>query len=145
MENKCLTQGVVYCAKITTDTSQETYTGVTKNAFKVRHRGHCSSFKKAKYKNSTKLSEHVWNLKSSRNKYKIKWSILGKAKHYNPGSKECNLCNMERYYIIMKPEHSSLNKQDEMTNICVHKKQALLMNVDKPKNRKKRAGYPRKR
>ena len=50
----------------------EYYTGLTEGAFKYRLYGHNSSFKSNKQKNSTKLSKHIWWLKS--NNMLINWN-----------------------------------------------------------------------
>ena len=76
--------------------------------------------------NATKLSEYIWELKQKHETYKIKWSILNKGKMYVPGSKQCNLCDQEKYHIIMNPQMASLNKQDELLKICIHKKWLFL-------------------
>ena len=101
-----------------------------KNTFKARFRGHKSSFKKIKYLHSTRLSEHIWELKARGTQYSMKWSILGRAQPYSLGRKECNLCNLEKYFLIMNPEGATLNKQDELMAICRHRKQALLVNLE---------------
>ena len=80
------------------------------------------------------LSEHIWNIKSRGGTYNLEWSILGRGSMYKPGTKECNLCNLERYFLIMKPETATLNKFDELIKICIHRKLALLKNIRNTKN-----------
>ena len=79
--------------------------------------------------NSTTLSTHIWTLKENGTGYNIKWSILGKAKPYNPSNRKCRLCIKEKYCIIFKPEGASLNKRSELFSTCRHRKAKLLENV----------------
>ena len=41
----------------------------------------------------------------------------------------CNLCLWEKYFIICKPEMSSLNNISELISNCRHSKEFLLKNV----------------
>ena len=111
----------------TTNTS-EYYTGLTEGAFKYRLYGHNSSFKSNKQKNNTMLSKHVWWLKSNNIAYQLEWKILGKAKAYNPITKVCRLCLLEKYFIMYKPETATLNSRDEFFNPCRHKWKYMLSN-----------------
>ena len=88
-----------------------------------------TALNRKKLQNVTKLSEYIWDKKSKGEDYNIEWTILGRANQYNPASKECNLCNLEKYYIVMKPELASLNRNEEIMTICRHRKQALLCNI----------------
>ena len=58
--------------------------------------------------------------------YSIKWRTLKRAKPYNPASKSCNLCLLEKYFIIFKPEMTSLNKRNELVSSCRHANKFLL-------------------
>ena len=128
---RCLTEkSVVYYCKVTRlDTrTSEYYTGLTEGAFKYRLYGHNSSFKNNKGKNNTMLSKHVWWLKSNNIPYQLEWKILGKAKSYNPVTKVCRLCLLEKYFIMYKPETATLNSRDEFFNPCRHKWKFMLSN-----------------
>ena len=64
LEGNCLTTGVVYRAEVVPQNSSvETYTGVTKNAFKTRFYQHRDSFKSKFSDKSTTLSSFIWKLK----------------------------------------------------------------------------------
>ena len=121
---KCLSEkSVVYYCKVTRldNNTSEYYTGLTEGPFKYRLYGHNSSFKSQKNKNKTMLSKHIWWLKSNNINYQLEWKILGKAKGYNPVTKVCRLCLLEKYFIMYKPETATLNSRDEFFNPCRHK------------------------
>ena len=128
LDKKCQTNGVVYQAVVTRQDNMEveTYIGLTENSFKSRYAGHLSSFKDKKRKNATALSEHIWKLKEQNVQYSIKWKIISKAKPYSTSNKLCNLCTEEKYFIIYKPDMSSLNKRNELMSACRHRKKHLL-------------------
>ena len=128
---RCLAEkSVVYYCKVTRldNNTCEYYTGLTEGAFKYRLYGHNSSFKSNKQKNSTKLSKHIWWLKSNNIAYQLEWKILGKAKSYNPVTRVCRLCLLEKYFIMYKPETATLNSRDEIFNPCRHKWKFMLSN-----------------
>ena len=128
LEKKCLTKGIVYQATVTRQDNlkMETYIGLTENSFKSRYTGHVSSFKDQKRRNATALSEYIWKLKEKNVQYSIKWKIVSKAKSYSTSSKLCNLCTEEKFFIIHRPEMSSLNKRNELISACRHRKKHLL-------------------
>ena len=87
---------------------------------------HKSNFKLPNYEATTNLSKYIWQLKRHYIKYKIQWSIVAKAKPYNPATKTCNLCTKEKYYIIFKPETATLNSNTEMLSKCPHRKKWIF-------------------
>ena len=103
------------------DSSVETYVGLTGNDFKQRYNGHKASFRDVKKKTSTELSKHVWKLKSDNKDYSIDWKIMASAPSYSNVSKRCNLCVLEKFFIICKPQLASLNKRSELISTCRHK------------------------
>ena len=131
MDNKCLTDNVIYQATVTETTQQgqkdtEKYVGLASTTFKKRFGGHKSSFENEKYSNETTLSTHIWKLKEKGSTYKIKWRILDRGKPFNPATKTCELCTKEKFYIIFKPEMATLNSRDEFGSHCRHKKLSLV-------------------
>ena len=121
---KCTISNVVYLAEVIREDGgpTNTYTGLTEGPFKTRWQGHKTSFKLEKYKNSTKLSTYVWSLKESNIPYKIRWSISGRASTFNPNSRKCRLCLLEKFFILYHPEKSSLNQRSELFSKCLHKR-----------------------
>ena len=58
--------------------------------------------------------------------YQIKWRKVKQARSYSNVNKKCNLCLWEKYFIICKPEMSTLNRRNELSSICRHSKKFLL-------------------
>ena len=118
LENKCLSTSLVYKACVSTDENTEVknYIGLTEGTFKQKFSEHQLSFRNKKYANSTELSKHVWKLKKSGNDQNtnIKWSIITKAAQYSDGSKLCNLCLTEKFFITKAEKSNTLNKRSEL-------------------------------
>ena len=112
----------IYCCRVTRQDTQEseTYTGLAGGTFKSRFYGHNGSMNNRRQKQTT-LSNHVWDLKDNNIPYEIKWTILSKAKTFNPVTNKCRLCLKEMYYICYKPETASLNSRSEIYGDCKHK------------------------
>jgi len=124
----CLSKSVVYQATVNTKDAKpdQTYVGLTENAFKTRYTNHLASFKHSSKRNNTELSKHIWTLKDRNINFSIKWSILKQAKAYDNTTKLCNLCLWEKYFIVCRPELSTLNKRNELVCCCRHAKKFLL-------------------
>ena len=84
------------------------------------------SFRNECYKNATELSKYIWSLKERKINYKIKWRKVKQARSYSNINKKCNFCPWEKYFIICKPEMSTLNHRNEMASSCRHSKKFLL-------------------
>ena len=84
------------------------------------------SFKHESKKNDPELSKHLWQLKEQEKDFAISWKILAKAKSYSNLTKRCNLCNTEKFYILYKPDMTTLNKRNELVSTCRHKRKFLL-------------------
>lgn len=107
---------------------QQSYVGLTEGEFKSRYNNHKHSFQNPKQEHATELSKYIWKLKKSNTTYKISWKILARAKPYSNKTKRCNLCTMEKFYIIYHPELSTLNKKSELISTCRHAAKFLLKN-----------------
>ena len=118
--NKCLTRSVIYQATVETSGGKQTYIGMTDTEFKTRFRNHKQSFEKIKYENQTELSKYVWSLKKNNTSFHISWEIVDRATSYSPITKRCNLCILEKYYILRHKERASLNKRSELATNCKH-------------------------
>ena len=105
----------------------KTYTGITHSTFKQRLATHKQSFKN-KNVNQTSLSSYIWKLKDKKLNFTIKWETLFKANSFLSTSGRCDLCTMEKYHILFKPEFASLNNNNEMLKKCRHKNSLLLVN-----------------
>ena len=134
LDGKCRVSGVVYQATVkSTDqqdnTTTETYVGLADTPFKQRLANHKQSFEKEKLKKSTELSKYIWSLKDNHKQYTISWKILGKASSYSNITKRCNLCLLEKFYIICHKGKATLNRRSELVNHCRHAKKFLLCNT----------------
>ena len=129
MDGNCNVESIIYQAEVTSQTTKETYIGLCDTAFKLRYRNHTSSFRNERYRNATELSKHVWNLKDKDIQYNIKWRKIKQARSYSNVAKKCNLCLWEKYFILCKPEMSSLNNRNELVSYCRHSRKFLLRNV----------------
>ena len=129
VENKCLSESVVYKATLeTTDRSE--YIGLTDNTFKTRYDNHTYSFRNEAKKGATTLAAHCWK-KGFTPSPKIKWKILKKCPRYEPGQKACQLCLCEKFFIIKNMNNPrSLNKRADIGNKCVlHKYKHYLDHI----------------
>ena len=104
---KCLSKkSIVYTCKVKVtrldDFTVKTYTGLTEGPFKQSLYGQNSNFKKKKQRNRTMLSKYIWylNLKDNSIPYQLSWSILGRAKGFNPVIGVNRLCLLEKYFIM---------------------------------------------
>ena len=127
VDQKCLSEGVVYQAEVTRDDGvKDSYVGLTERTFKDRWTKHKSSFRTRNPKNASGLSRYIWNLEDIGMGYKIDWRILSRAKPFDPASGVCRLCIREKYYIIFKPELSTINCRNEIAGPCLHKASRLI-------------------
>ena len=129
MDGKCNDQSIIYQAEVTTSASRETYIGLCDTTFKLRYRNHVCSFRNERYKHATELSKYIWSLKDRNIMYNIKWRKVKQARSYSNVSKRCNLCLWEKYFIICRPEMSTLNNRSELISTCRHSKKFLLKTV----------------
>ena len=138
LENReCKKEAVIYNCKVTSEGGTETYTGLTGGQIKKRISQHTTDFKYAKNENNTTLSQHIHNLKREGKDFTLTWSLLDRGPVYNPISKKCRLCLLEKFYIIFKKDTSSLNRRSELFNTCRHRNQKILMYSQGNKKRKK--------
>ena len=134
LDGSCKASNIVYQATLTTEEeppSVETYVGLTATDFKARHSNHKTSMNNKNYSSATTLSVKVWELKKEKISYDLKWKIIGRAQPFSPISGVCNLCTLEKYIIITKPQQSTLNKREEIFGACKHRDTHLL--IPKPK------------
>ena len=97
--------------------------------FKLRFRNHLCSFRNERYKHATALSKYIWSLKDQQIAYEIKWRQVKQARSYSNVSKRCNLCLWEKFFILCRPEMSTLNSRNELASGCRHARKFLLNSV----------------
>ena len=103
---------------------------MTEKEFNTRWNNHKQSFHNKKYKNSTSLSSHVWDLKEKHGVTPmLKWSIIKHARSYTPNSRNCPLCLQEKSEILFYPSKDKLlNEQSELIMKCRHMNKFMLAN-----------------
>ena len=143
LRGNCLVENVVYQATLTPtpdpagdppaphDREPQTYVGLASTSFKDRHRNHKKSLKWEKHSTETRLSQYSWELNKKNIEHSITWKVIDRGQQFSPVSGLCSLCTTEKYYIIFKPEMSSLNSREEIFGHCLHKKPKLLDKIDK--------------
>ena len=135
LEKDCQQQNVVYQATVTSEKplkkktgNTQTYIGMASD-IKARIANHEQTFKNESQRYTTELSKYIWSLKNEKIKYNTKWKILGRATSYSNATKRCNLCLLEKWYIICKREMATLNKKNELVSCCPHAGKFLLKNT----------------
>ena len=151
LQGKCLTKNLVYRADITDTTSKEThsYFGQCMRTFKERYREHCTSIstpKKEKTNSSStvtikeqieikkqksEFAAHVWKLKEGNRPFTIKWHIQKRAFPYTNGTKSCDLCSWEKFYILLGDPSTTINSRSELFFRCKSQRDCLLSNYSK--------------
>ena len=142
LDGKCLIPGVIYKAKVTSTLpppppsaanpsplpiiKERNCTGLTINPAKKRINAHKGNLRNRE-ENGTRLSTYVWELKDAGATVDISWSIL--AKHlqgYNPATKQCRLCLLEKWFIMFQQEGATINKRSEVFSSCRHRARLTL-------------------
>ena len=121
LESKCLEKCLVYKATVTTNGESKAYYGSTQSSFKERYNNHTASFRHEYKRNSTKLSQYIWDKKDEKKDTDIKWEIVKKTQKYQTGSRKCDLCNTEKL-TILKHCHdiNVINARTELVSKCPH-------------------------
>ena len=119
----------MYQATVTTHQNPpqvETYTGMTATQFKDRYKNHQQTFDKEAKKSQTTLSQHIWELKNQNIAFYMTWKIIGRAKPFSPVTGVCNLCTLEKYFILTSESGATLNRNYEIYKPCIHRTHLLL-------------------
>ena len=129
--NKCLTSKIVYSAEIITDSQQPSnfYLGICETEFKTRFNNHKKSFCHRQNEKDTELSKYIWKLKYKHTEYQIRLSIVRKSSGYNPVTKSCKLCLLEKLLLRNFSDKSRLiNKRLDLASKCRHENKYMLKN-----------------
>ena len=107
--NKWLTSKIVYSAEIITDNHQlsKVYLGISETEFETRFK-HQMCFRHRQNEKGTELSKYIWELEHKPMEYQIKWCIARKSSGYNPVTKSCNLCLLEKLLLCNFSDKSRL-------------------------------------
>ena len=128
LDGACLTESIVYKARVTAGMEKKEYTGLTATTFKQRYYNHQSSFRHRQHEKDTRLSQYVWTKKDEGKACSIQWAVHRRAAAYSNKSKRCNLCLAEKLAIAQAPKHLSLNKRSELVSKCRHENRYYLRN-----------------
>ena len=126
MSGKCREKCIVYKASVDCSGKTMNYFGLCETEFKARYYNHVQSFRHRKKSKATELSKYIWACKDSGLNPTISSKIICKAKPYHHGSRQCNLCLAEKYYILTANRSTTLNKRTELVNKCRHKNKYKL-------------------
>ena len=128
LENNCLAQNIIYQATVTANDKEAHYIGLTERTFKDSFYKHSLSFHNHSYSNNTELSKYFWNQREKDVDFSISWKILSHASPYDNISNRCNLCLLEKYFIINYKGKGLLNKRNEMISKCRHENKFYIKN-----------------
>ena len=117
---------IVYKASVDCSGKTMNYFGLCETEFKARYYNHVQSFRHREKSKATELSKYIWACQDSGLNPIISWKIICKAKPYHHGSRQCNLCLAEKYYILTANRSTTLNKRTELVNKCRHKNKYKL-------------------
>ena len=133
LDGRCGTTNVNYSAEVTHTNGagsqvSKTYIGLSEPAFKRRYTVHLHTFNNRGTPNDTSLSKYIWNLKDEGyTDFRIKWSIIKRARGYSKSSKTCGLCLSEKLLICEFPNKENLiNDRSELVSKCRHFNKHLL-------------------
>ena len=129
LDNKCLGKSIVY--KATVSKSSKFYIGITEGDFKKRLANHRHSFRHETKRNSTTLSQHIWEINENPEP-DIRWEIIKSTQPRRAGAKECQLCLEEKLHILKNNKNSNcLNRRSELAQRCIlfHRAKHKLSNV----------------
>ena len=127
LDGQCQTDHLIYQATVTPENeNSENSIGLTARTFKERWDEHKTSFRHERYAQETTLSGYIWKLKKENKNFNISWKIVCRASPFSPVTGQCNLCTIEKWFIIFKPEMASLNSRNELGSHCRHKQSMLL-------------------
>ena len=118
LDNNCLASNIIYRATIITNNITKFYVSSTSTTFK--NRNHKASFNNKLKRHITEISNYIWKIKLSNNKFNLKWEILCRTKIKLKNNKAYNLCSLEKHKIEILKKKLSLNKRKERQQPCLY-------------------------
>ena len=100
----------VYSGEPCSSKDKKVYFGFIQREFKLRYYNHRTNFSHEKYRHSTSLSNHVWEIKNKKG--------IERCRKYRAGNKDCN---QEKLAIASYSSKDMLNQRSEVLNHCKHK------------------------
>ena len=125
----CLESAIIYKATVSSSQGNKFYIGATEQTFKKRYPKHKSSFEKKKESNATSLSKYIWTLKDSQIEHTISWEIVKRSTPYKCGTRFCELCLTEKFFILKSDPEYCINKNSELMQKCRHNNKFKLKKV----------------
>ena len=105
------------------------YQGICKTKFKTRFNSHKKSFHHWESEKDAELSKSMWDLKDNHTEYQIRWSTGRKSKGYNPVTKSCNICLLEKLLLCNFSDKSRLiSKRLDLVSKRRHENKYKLKN-----------------
>ena len=128
LPRNCMISNIIYKTEISQadSTEKKFYIGTTAHSFKQRYNNHTKSSRDHKYSNKTVLSNYVWGLKNEGKDFTVNWSILKRAKRYERGAEQCDLCLEEKLSIVQADKKNLLNKRTGIFLTCRHRSKFLI-------------------
>ena len=98
--------------------------------FKDHFGNHKKSFNHINLKNDMELSKEFCEIKKRNGTPNITWAIIRTCHSYNPNSKRCLLCFIEKCEIATYKGENLLNKRTEIINTCRQRNKYKLANCE---------------
>ena len=144
LPGKCTISDICYCCAVTREDNNTVnrYAGQTVQTIKARSKQHKSDANKYAEKLATqhqtqqhsdnnkktsRLSKHIGTLLHQNIPHHLDWSVLARAAPHDPVTGWCQLCNVEKWFIMFRPEFADLNLRTELFGWCLHKTRNLLI------------------
>lgn len=128
----CLESAIIYKAEVSSNQGTKTYIGSTETTFKQRYGNHKQSLEKRAKSTQTSLSKYVWELKDQEVEHSIKWQIVKRSSSYKCGSRVCDLCLCEKFFILTADPLVCINRNSDLLQKCRHRNKFKLSNLAPP-------------
>ena len=132
LSGSCLESAIIYKAEVSSSQGTKTYIGSTETSFKQRYANHKQSLEKRAKSTQTSLSKYVWELKDQQIEHSIKWQIIKRSSPYKCGSRYCDLCISEKFFILTADPLACINKNSELMQKCRHRNKFKLCRLPPP-------------
>ena len=129
LSGSCLESSIIYKAEVTSSQGTKQYIGSTETSFKQRYGNHKQSLEKRAKSTQTSLSKYIWELKDQQVEHSIRWQIVKKCSPYKCGSRSCDLCLSEKFFILTADPLGCINKNSELLQKCRHRNKFKLSNL----------------
>ena len=129
LSGSCLESAIIYKAEVNSTQGTKIYIGSTETSFKQRYGNHKQSLEKRAKSTQTSLSKYVWELKDQHIEHTVRWQIAKKCSPYKCGSRNCDLCLTEKFFILTADPLACINKNSDLLQKCRHRNKFKLSNL----------------